>query len=144
VSETILGLFGDRVRTAREAAQIRQLDLATAVGLSRSSIANIEGGRQELSLPMAVQIAAVLDTTLAELLGGRRERSEPWLTLVTRITESERTYARLAEDCWRSHDYLTAVRYRGMAEGLDIARNHQASVVAEAREVAAQAAGKAE
>ena len=42
--------FGQRLRKARKAANLTQMDLAKWVGLSRSSITNIEKGRQHIHL----------------------------------------------------------------------------------------------
>jgi hypothetical protein len=54
-----------------------------------------------------------------------------WLELARRVTESERTYRRLADQCWETHDYLNAIRWRGMADGLERAGVHHAEVIAE-------------
>lgn len=58
----------------------------------------------------------------------------PWIELGTRVTTSERIYTDLAEKSWRNHSYLDAIRYRGIAEGLAIASDHHANVVAEYRD----------
>lgn len=42
--------FGEALRTLRKKAGMTQEDLATAIGLSRASIANIECGRQQVML----------------------------------------------------------------------------------------------
>ena len=49
--------FGHRVRAAREEAQLTQEDLGKLLGLTRSSIANIEAGRQRVLLHTIVLIA---------------------------------------------------------------------------------------
>jgi hypothetical protein len=59
----------------------------------------------------------------------------PWLELARRNQAARLTYVGLAEDCWRTHDYLAAIRYRGVAEGLEMAQQHQAEVIAD-RDVA--------
>lgn len=58
------------------------------------------------------------------------------IRLATKITTSERTYEKLAADCWQAHDYLGAIRYRAMAEGLAMARDHQLTVARDMREEA--------
>jgi transcriptional regulator with XRE-family HTH domain len=59
-------LFGRRVKHLREASGLSQDALATAIGYgSRSSIANIESGRQEPPLSIAL--------TLADFFGVRLE-----------------------------------------------------------------------
>lgn len=52
---------------ARQDPPWTQLQLAGQVGLSRESIANIEGGRQQVLLHHALDIARALGVTLAEL-----------------------------------------------------------------------------
>lgn len=52
----------------------------------------------------------------------------------TRITKDERTYQGLAERCYQAWDVIGAVRWRGMADGLELAREHLLTAIAEARE----------
>lgn len=59
---------GDRIRDARSRARLTQAELAASLGLARSSIANIEGGRQRLPLHMFVFIAEKLGIDVSELL----------------------------------------------------------------------------
>ncbi|MEU6765236.1 helix-turn-helix transcriptional regulator [Streptomyces sp. NPDC046853] len=59
---------GDRVRGARIASRLTQSDLAARLGLVRSSIANIEAGRQRVPLHTFVAIAAALKVEVAELI----------------------------------------------------------------------------
>lgn len=118
--------IGHRIAELRHAAGIRQEDLAEKIGLSRSSVANIEIGRQELSITHLQNIADVLGSSVAEIAC---TPSMPWLELARRTFKSEREYQQLAEQCWRDHDYLTAIRYRGIAEGLQIARQHHVDVI---------------
>jgi transcriptional regulator with XRE-family HTH domain len=65
--------FGARVKSERDAVGMTQEELATAVGLSRSSIANIERGTQAVSLDALYRIASALDRDPAELLPSREE-----------------------------------------------------------------------
>lgn len=58
---------------------------------------------------------------------------DSWLELATRNTAAERNYERLAADAWRDHDYLKAIRFRGIAEGLVIARDNQLAIAHEHR-----------
>jgi transcriptional regulator with XRE-family HTH domain len=62
--------LGERVRTARLAACLRQEDVAKRVGMSRSSIANIEADRQG-NIPVAtlVRLAEALGVSASALLG---------------------------------------------------------------------------
>ena len=67
--------LGERIREARERAGVRQDQLARAVGLSRTSITNIERGRQGVQTYLLVRIAEVLGRPAAELLAGQGSRS---------------------------------------------------------------------
>jgi transcriptional regulator with XRE-family HTH domain len=60
--------FGDRLRLARQAKGLSQAEVAPGVGLSRTSIANIERGRQRLSLHLLMEFARVLEVEPADLL----------------------------------------------------------------------------
>lgn len=63
-----LSIFGRRIRARRSAAVMTQVELANATGLSRSSIANIEGGRQNVPITIVEELAAAFGITPPELL----------------------------------------------------------------------------
>ena len=108
-----------------------QHQLALHVGLSRTSITNIEAGRQgDIGVSVLMKLAEALGCSLPDLTGSTE--TPPWLELARRVTDSQRRYERLAAECWQSFDVLAAVRWRGVAEGLEMARNHHLAVVAEA------------
>lgn len=60
--------FGRRVRELRERDGLTQANLAAAVGLSRTSITNIELGRQAVPLHTLYSFAKSLNVPLVELL----------------------------------------------------------------------------
>jgi transcriptional regulator with XRE-family HTH domain len=60
--------IGRRLRTARTDADFTQVELGMAVGLSRTSITNIELGNQQPSLYTFVRICVALGQNPAELL----------------------------------------------------------------------------
>jgi len=60
--------FGRRVRSARMAAGLNQESLGHRVGLERSSISNVEKGRQRVQLHMLLEFAAALSVPTADLL----------------------------------------------------------------------------
>lgn len=60
--------LGIRVRRIREARGIRQEDLASKIGVSRSSIANIERGQQFAPVHVLLGLAEALDVEMKELL----------------------------------------------------------------------------
>lgn len=67
-AETVNQRVGARVRAARDATGITQSQLAGYMRLSRTSIANIEAGRQSLDLEGAALVARVLRITVADLI----------------------------------------------------------------------------
>jgi transcriptional regulator with XRE-family HTH domain len=60
--------FGQRLKAARKASNIGQEDLANALGLSRTSISNLEQGRQRVFLDQVYLMAERLQVPLADLL----------------------------------------------------------------------------
>lgn len=60
--------FGRKLCEARRAAKITQEALGQAIGLSRTSIVNIEKGRQPVPIDIAVRIATSLGTEMTRLL----------------------------------------------------------------------------
>ena len=61
-------LVGERIREARKARSLTQESLAAAVSLTRTSITNIEQGRQNFPLHVLIEIASALGIPPAELL----------------------------------------------------------------------------
>lgn len=62
--------YGSRVRLSRIAAELTQTELGRLLGLTRSSVANVEAGRQTSSAEQAVRIAVVLNVPVQWLLTG--------------------------------------------------------------------------
>lgn len=60
--------FGRLLRERRKAAHLTQDDLADRVGLARTSITNIERGRQHVSLHMLYELADAVGAHASELL----------------------------------------------------------------------------
>jgi transcriptional regulator with XRE-family HTH domain len=67
---------GARVQHARKRQGWTQLDLARAVGMTRSSIANLETGRQRPPVHIVLLIARVLDVPVTDLLPSGRDPSK--------------------------------------------------------------------
>lgn len=60
---------GARIRAARDKAGITQAALARALGVkSRTSVTNIELGRQPIYLHLLVKVAAVLNVAISTLI----------------------------------------------------------------------------
>lgn len=60
--------IGVKISTERRKVKLRQADLADEVGLSRTSIVNIEQGRQSIQIDTLYAIARTLDVTVDKLL----------------------------------------------------------------------------
>lgn len=67
--------FADNLRRARLAAGMTQHQLAEALGISRSTIANIERDRRDTSLRTACALADVLGVSLSSLVGDSQDDS---------------------------------------------------------------------
>src|SRR5207249_352007 len=76
--ELLYRLVGEKVRAARERLSPKrsQAKLAQALGLSRTSLVNIECGRQRAPLHVLWRIAEALGIELADLLPRQAEYSE--------------------------------------------------------------------
>lgn len=59
---------GAKIRARRQELQLTQQELAAAVLLNRTSITNIEAGRQALSVASLLSIADALSTEPGDLL----------------------------------------------------------------------------
>ena len=66
--KNVYAIIGENVLRARKARGMKQEDLATAVGFLRTSVANIEAGKQRVPLHTLEKIAAALDVSPGELL----------------------------------------------------------------------------
>ena len=64
---------GERIRKARIAAGLTQASLANKISLSRTSVTNIERGRQPVSLHTLYSIASVLKIKIADLLPDNKD-----------------------------------------------------------------------
>ncbi|MBW2662415.1 MAG: helix-turn-helix domain-containing protein [Deltaproteobacteria bacterium] len=64
----IYKIFGLKLRDARKKSGLTQVDLADRVGLSRTSITNIEKGRQGIPLHMLLQLASAVGVQPVGLL----------------------------------------------------------------------------
>lgn len=92
--------FGSRVRLVREARGLSQRELArllTEAGyrIDASAITRVERGERAARLPEAVAIAAVLETTVGELLG---ESDAPASRRLAGLRASATSYWHSAQD----------------------------------------------
>lgn len=63
--------FARRLVALREKAKMTQVDLAEAAGISVAHVSAMETARRAPSFPMLFRLAAALDCTAANLLGGK-------------------------------------------------------------------------
>lgn len=59
---------GRRLRDCRQRQHLSQTEVASFAGILRTSLANIESGRQRLPLPVLYKLAVALDTDVCTLL----------------------------------------------------------------------------
>lgn len=79
MDDRIYRVFGSRVRELREAKGITQEELGRSIELSRTSITNIEKGRQRVMLHQMVEIADALDEDVSKLMPTGDDADEPQL-----------------------------------------------------------------
>jgi transcriptional regulator with XRE-family HTH domain len=68
MDDLIYEALGQAIRKRREALEMTQSDLADLVALSRTSVTNIELGRQSVLVDQLYRFAEALKTTPMELL----------------------------------------------------------------------------
>ncbi len=68
--------LGQQIRQKREAANLTQAQLAERVGVLRTSVTNIEAGRQKAPLHLIYEICAVLQVGIKDILPPLNELAE--------------------------------------------------------------------
>jgi len=66
-------MVGRRIRATRKAAKLTQEELAERVNLTRTSVTNIEKGRQKLLLHTLVDLAVAMKVPVIQLMPADRE-----------------------------------------------------------------------
>lgn len=66
--EPVYAKFGEILRTCRLEQRMSQVDLAQEIGISRSSLSNIEAGRQRVYLDQCFKFASALNSLSIESL----------------------------------------------------------------------------
>ena len=84
---TVKQRVGMRVKAAREAAGMTQEQLAQLIGLTRTSVTNIEFGRQELTVTRLAIVAEMLKLDLADLVRADDLPVLPHKVIIRRIYE---------------------------------------------------------
>jgi transcriptional regulator with XRE-family HTH domain len=88
--------FGGRLKRVRREKGMKQMTLGNRLGLSRTSISNIERGDQRVALELAYQVAHILGVSLRELLPTLEEVTPSEGTRV--LTASDRPLVSGAEE----------------------------------------------
>lgn len=84
--------LGENVSRVRQATNLTQQLLATKVGLTRTSITNIEKGRQPIQAHVLVALARVLKISVTELLPNVQENDADNPVLPGNLDEDKRAW----------------------------------------------------
>lgn len=68
--------IGDNVKRLREARNMKQVELAQALGISQSMLAQIERGTKALTMNLALCVVSALGCSLDELASGQTKTKE--------------------------------------------------------------------
>jgi transcriptional regulator with XRE-family HTH domain len=88
-SPTIQQLVGARICAARKDAGLTQQQVADRIGLTRTSVVNMEAGRQEITLTRFACLAEILRLNLAELVREGELPPAPHAVSIRRVYELE-------------------------------------------------------
>ena len=76
--------IGEHLKTAREQRGVSQFDLASAIGLSRSAVANVESGRQRLPIHALIAACQALGCDPADVITHALEGADPLASVLSR------------------------------------------------------------
>jgi transcriptional regulator with XRE-family HTH domain len=96
--------IGSKIRSARVDREWKQEELAAAVGLTRSSVANIEAGRQKMLVHSLMRIAESLQVAINTLL--------PDAELLSAMANSSRFVPDLTGHSDETRDFVTSALRR--------------------------------
>lgn len=87
--ESVYAEVGKRVRAVRQELELSQEILARRVGLTRTSVTNIESGSQRVPLHVVYRLAEALGRSAHDLLpeGAGPNRSEPFDDVTDSVRE---------------------------------------------------------
>jgi transcriptional regulator with XRE-family HTH domain len=74
---TLVANLGQRIRQAREQAQVSQVELARRIGISANALCSIEAGETDPRVSRVVAIARELHMSLDALVGIERPTQRP-------------------------------------------------------------------
>ena len=91
-------LAGNLVRVARARAGMSQRELAEAAGVQQSTIARIESGARQPSLPVLARIFAAVDLEPRITLEAYDAHDDVLDATAARLNDTQRTARRMAQD----------------------------------------------
>lgn len=97
-SGNVFRMAGNLVRIARAQAGLSQRDLAQAAGIPQSTIARIESGSRQPSLPVLARILAAVDLELRVTLEPYDGHDDFYDAEANRLTASQRSARHDAQD----------------------------------------------
>lgn len=98
--------IGAHLAEARQQRGVRQADLATAVGLTRASVTNIESGAQRIQVHTLVAAAQALGLDPADIISQAVEGSAP---IVQVMPGGQREAALLTRRLVAARDHIDAL-----------------------------------
>jgi transcriptional regulator with XRE-family HTH domain len=97
-SQRVQQAFGKRLRAARFGPnEVSQLQVAQALGVTRSSVSNIEHGRQRVFLDQVFAAAKLLQVSVESLLPTEDEITTESQIHITDTTVGKQEFAQLVE-----------------------------------------------
>lgn len=76
--------IGEHLKTAREQRGVSQHALADAIGITRSSVANIESGRQRIQVHALIAACQALNLDPADIISQAVEGADPLASVLSR------------------------------------------------------------
>jgi len=73
LEEKTLQVFGENLRLVRKEKGITQEELATLIGLTRTSVTNMESGKQDTPISTMVKITRALGCDIIDLFPNSKE-----------------------------------------------------------------------
>lgn len=121
--------LGERVADLRLDAKLTQAEVAERICTTRTAISAIEGGTRNTSAYELVLLAEILGVSIPDLLSTPGVSVVPsrnrWTELARQIQRARLTYKQLAATSWENGNLLDAIRFRYLAEGLELAQEKQ-------------------
>lgn len=79
--------LGERIRTQRQSVNMTQEELATSIGMLRTSVVNIEAGRQKPPLHVLYQICRQLGAEPSAMMPALSEVTDVQVTVAGNVQE---------------------------------------------------------